>query len=451
MLERITSIEVVMKVLFKSVGVLIGLTFILFGNLIAQEDEETSESRPVHVLELDGVINPVSSQFIREALQDAQNQGAECFVIQLDTPGGLMDSMRDIIKDILSARIPVIVYVHPSGSRAASAGVFISYAAHIVAMTPGTNMGAAHPVTIGQTDSSSAMMEKVTNDAAAYIRSLAEKRNRNVEWGEKAVRESVSITEKEALELGVIDYIVPTLDSLLKVVNGKEVEVGDQNYVLHTENAEIVTIRMNWRFRLLDRISDPNIAYILMLLGMYGIIFELSNPGSILPGIVGVIFLILAFFAMQTLPINYAGLMLIIFAIILFLLEIKIASYGLLSIGGVISMLLGSLMLFDSPEPFFKVSLGVILPAVIFTAAFFMFAVGLALKAQKRKPVSGAQAIIGEVGVAVDRLNLEGQIKVHGEFWNALSDSPIKAKEKVKVKEVLDGLVLKVEPLKKSN
>ncbi|MCH8126264.1 nodulation protein NfeD [candidate division KSB1 bacterium] len=411
----------------------------------------TQDKRPVYVLELNGVINPVSAKFIHEALDQAQEDGAECFIIQMDTPGGLMESMRTIIKDILASRIPVIVYVNPSGSRAASAGVFICYSAHIVAMTPGTNIGAAHPVTIGQTDSTSAIMEKVTNDAAAYIRSLAEKRNRNVEWGEKAVRESVSITEKEALELNVIDYIVPTLDSLLSVIDGKEVDMDDQKYILHTENAEIITIRMNWRFRILDKISDPNIAYILMLLGMYGIIFELSNPGSVLPGIVGVIFLILAFFAMQTLPLNYAGLMLIIFAIILFLLEIKVVSYGLLSIGGVISMLLGSLMLFDSPEPFFKVSLSVILPAVILTAAFFLFAIGFGLKAQKQKPVSGAEGIIGEVGVAIEKINPEGRIKVHGEFWNAVAESPIKPKEKVKVCAVLDGLMLKVEPLKKSD
>lgn len=411
----------------------------------------TQDKRPVYVLELNGVINPVSAKFIHEALDQAQEDGAECFIIQMDTPGGLMESMRTIIKDILASRIPVIVYVNPSGSRAASAGVFICYSAHIVAMTPGTNIGAAHPVTIGQTDSTSAIMEKVTNDAAAYIRSLAEKRNRNVEWGEKAVRESVSITEKEALELNVIDYIVPTLDSLLSVIDGKEVDMDDQKYILHTENAEIITIRMNWRFRILDKISDPNIAYILMLLGMYGIIFELSNPGSVLPGIVGVIFLILAFFAMQTLPLNYAGLMLIIFAIILFLLEIKVVSYGLLSIGGVISMLLGSLMLFDSPEPFFKVSLSVILPAVILTAAFFLFAIGFGLKAQKQKPVSGAEGIIGEVGVAIEKISPEGRIKVHGEFWNAVAESPIKPKEKVKVCAVLDGLMLKVEPLKKSD
>ncbi|MEE9169923.1 MAG: nodulation protein NfeD [bacterium] len=410
----------------------------------------TQTDRPVHVLELDGVINPVALQFISESLDKAEEEGAECFIIQMDTPGGLMESMRGIIKDILASRIPVIVYVHPSGSRAASAGVFIAYSAHVAAMTPGTNIGAAHPVTLGgQADSSSAMMEKVTNDAAAYIRSLAEKRNRNIEWAEQAVRESVSITESEALELGVIDYVVPTLDSLLSVLDGKEIDLDDQTYVLHTKDAEIITVAMNWRFRILDKISDPNIAYILMLLGIYGVIFELSNPGSILPGIIGVIFLILAFFAMQTLPINYAGVMLILFALVLFLLEIKVPSFGLLTIGGVVSMLLGSLMLFDSPEPFFKLSLSVILPAVGATAAFFLFAIGMALRAQRKKPKSGAEGIIGEKGVAIEKLNPEGRVKVHGEIWNAMSDTPIKPREKVKVSEVLEGLMLKVEPLEK--
>ncbi len=405
----------------------------------------------VHVLKLNGVINPVSAKFIIESLTTAQEQGAECFVIELDTPGGLMESMRQIIKEILAAKIPVVVYVYPSGSRAASAGVFITYAAHIAAMTPGTNIGAAHPVTIGgQADTSSTMMDKITNDAAAYIRTLAEKRHRNVEWAEKAVRESVSITEKEALKLKVIDLIAPTLDSLLTLLDGKEIEIDDKPVVLHTQDAKIVTIEMNWRFRILDRISDPNIAYILLLLGIYGIFFELSNPGAILPGIVGVIFLILAFFAMQTLPINYAGLLLILFAIVLFLLEIKITSYGLLSIGGVISMILGSLMLFETPEPFFRVSLSVIIPAVLTTLAFFLFAVGLGLRAQQRKPTTGAQGIVGEIGMAIERLAPEGQIKIHGEIWRATTDQPIDANQKVVVKRVLNGLVLEVELYPKS-
>jgi membrane-bound serine protease (ClpP class) len=413
---------------------------------------EGTEARPVvHVVKVEGVINPVSADFVVKSLKEAQEAGAECLVIQLDTPGGLMESMRQIIKEILNSTIPVVVYVHPSGSRAASAGVFIAYAAHIAAMTPGTNIGAAHPVTIGASqDTANTMMEKVTNDAAAYIRSLAEKRGRNVDWAEKAVRESVSITEKEALELNVIDYIAPTLDSLLAMIDGREVDLDGKKKVLHTRNARIVMIEMSWRYRILDRISDPNIAYILLLLGIYGIIFELSNPGAILPGVVGVIFLILAFFAMQTLPINWAGLLLILFALVLFILEIKITSYGLLTIGGIVSMLLGSLMLFETPEPLFRVSLAVIIPAVVATAAFFLFAVGLGLRAQRRKPTTGAQGIVGEVGVAIDRLDPEGQIKIHGEIWKATCDSRVKPGDKVVVREVLDGLVLRVEPVQTS-
>ena len=402
----------------------------------------------VYVLKLDGVINPVSAKFITESLGNAEEQGAECFIIEMDTPGGLMESMRQIIKRILSSTVPVVVYVYPSGARAASAGVFITYSAHIAAMTPGTNIGAAHPVTMGgQPDTSNTMMEKITNDAAAFIRSLAEKRGRNVQWAEKAVRQSVSITESEALKLGVIDYVAPTLDSLLTLIDGRTVDLDGRKKVLHTKGAAVVTIEMNWRYRILDRISDPNIAYILLLLGIYGIIFELSNPGSILPGVVGFIFLVLAFFAMQTLPINYAGLLLILFAIVLFILEIKITSYGLLTIGGVISMVLGSLMLFESPEPFFRVSLSVIVPAVLGTLLFFLFAVGLGLKAQRRKPTTGAQGIIGETGVTIGKIDPEGQIKIHGEIWRATADSPIRAGQKVIVRDVLDGLVLKIEPV----
>ena len=425
------------------------LPFIFFWGLIFIP-QITFAGPQVHVLKLDGIINPVSAKFITESLNRAQEDGASCFVIELDTPGGLMESMRRINKEILASRIPVIVYVHPSGSRAASAGVFISYAAHLVAMTPGTNIGSAHPVTIGgQADTSSTMMEKITNDAVASIRSLADKRKRNAEWAEKAVRESVNITETEALELNVIDYIAPNLDSLLIMIDGREIDMDGKNYILETKNAEITFVEMNWRFRILDRISDPNIAYIFLLLGIYGIFFELSNPGAILPGVVGVIFLILAFFSMQTLPINYAGLLLILFALILFLLEIKITSYGLLSVGGIVSMVLGSLMLFDSPEPFFRVSLSVIIPAVLTTLAFFLFAIGFALKAQRRKPTTGQQGIVGEVGITIEKIDTEGRIKIHGEIWRATSDVVINRNKKVIVRNVLDGLVLFVEPYQK--
>ena len=421
------------------------LMFLSFGIIYNPGDVLAAPS--VYVLKLDGIINPVSAKFISESLEDALDAGANCFIIELDTPGGLMESMHIIIKEILASPIPVIVYVHPSGARAASAGVFISYAAHLAAMTPGTRIGAAHPVALGgQADTTSAMMDKITNDAAANIRSLAETRNRNGEWAEQAVRESVSVTEKEALDLNVIDYIAPTLDSLLILIDGKEIKINEKNYVLDTRDATVIIVEMNWRFRVLDQISNPNYAYILMLVGMMGIYFELSNPGSILPGVVGVISLILAFFAMHTLPINYAGLLLIVFSFVLFLLEVKIVSYGLLSLGGVISMFLGSLMLFDSPFPFLKVSLSVIIVAVLTTLAFFIFVVGFALKAQLKKPTTGIQGIIGEVGVVFEKIDPEGRIKVHGEIWQAKSQTSIKLKEKVIVLQLLDGLILLVEP-----
>ncbi|MCD6165591.1 nodulation protein NfeD [bacterium] len=414
--------------------------------LIGVQFADSLAAQPVEVIKIDGIINPVSAKFIIESLEQAEAENAVCLIIELDTPGGLMTSMRQIVKKILTAKIPVVVYVFPSGSRAGSAGVFITLAAHIAAMAPGTNIGAAHPVTLGGArDTSSTMTEKITNDAAAFIKTIAEKRHRNTKWAEQAVRKSVSITEKEALKANVIDLVVPTVDSLLQALDGRKVELDGKQVTLRTKNAPVIFHQMNLRYRILDKISDPNIAYILLLLGLYGIIFELQNPGAILPGVAGVIFLILAFFAMQTLPINWAGLLLIIFAIVLFILEIKIVSYGLLTLGGIVSMVLGSLMLFESPYPFLKVSLSVIIPAVITTVLFFLLAIGLGIRAQWRKPATGKEGIIGEVGVALTRIYDGGQVKIHGEIWKATAEKPIKKGRKVKVVAV-EGLCLKVQP-----
>ncbi len=419
-----------------------------------------AESQPVVlVIQVKGVINPVSAKFIVESIDRAEEMKAQCLVIELDTPGGLMTSMRQIIERFLNTDVPVVVYVYPKGGRAASAGVFITYAAHIAAMAPSTNIGAAHPVTIGggapgapaDTSGKSTMMEKVTNDAVAYIKTIADKRHRNVEWAEKAVRQSVSITEKEALKLHVIDLIAPSLDSLLTEIDGRKVDLDGRTVVLRTAHARIVREKMSWRDRLLDKLSDPNIAYIFLLLGMYGLIFELSNPGAILPGVVGVIFLILAFFAMQTLPINYAGLALIIFGIILFIVEIKIPSYGLLTIGGIISMFLGSLMLVESPYPFLRVSLAVIIPGVLVTALFFIFAVGVGLKAQTRKPATGSEGLVGETGQAFTEIGPKGgKALVHGEIWNAVSEKPIHKGREIQVERV-DRLRLFVREMNKSS
>ena len=396
-----------------------------------------AQERLVHQINVDGVINPVSAEYISDAIDRAQEAGAELLVIQLDTPGGLAKSMHDIVKKILASEVPVAVFVAPSGSRAASAGVFITMAAHIAAMAPGTNIGSAHPVTVtGQQDTSDVMMEKVINDAVASIKSVSEKRGRNAEWAEKAVRESANITEREALKEHVIDYVVPTVDSLLSVIDGKEVEVLSGKKILKTRGARIEVFNMNFRQHFLDILSDPNILYILFLLGISGLGLELYNPGSILPGVVGGICMILFLFSVQTIPVNFAGVLLIIFAAVLFLLEVKIPSYGILSIGGVISLIVGSIMLIDSPLPFLQISWKVILGATITFSAFFLFAVGMAVRTHRKKPTTGKEGLIGEPGVAIDELNPEGMVEVHGEIWKAVAEKRIKPGQTVIVTAV---------------
>jgi len=399
-------------------------------------------SADIIALKTEGVVNPVMAEYILKNIDDAEKQKAEALVIELDTPGGLDTSMRSIVKRITASEVPVIVYVSPSGARAASAGVFITMSAHIAAMAPGTNMGAAHPVSVGD-KMDKTMSEKATNDAAAYIRSIAKKRGRNAEWAEKAVRKSVSITETEALKLKVIDLVSPDLKTLLESVNNRVVETSSGKHILKTKDVKVVYREMGLRHKILDFISDPNVSYLLMLLGFYGIFFEMTNPGSIFPGVFGAIALILAFYSFQTLPVNYAGLLLIILAIIMFILEINITSYGVLSIGGIIAMLIGSLMLFDSPLPFFKLSLKVILPGVILTALFFFVTIRLAVKAYRRKPSTGAEGLVGLEGTAKTDIYKEGTVFVHGELWKAWSDEPIKSGENVVVEKV-EHLRLKV-------
>ncbi len=394
------------------------------------------------VITVQGVINPVSSEYIEKSIEEANEQGMEALVIELDTPGGLDTSMRSIIKVINVSEVPVVVYVAPSGARAASAGVFITMAAHIAAMAPGTNIGAAHPVGIGG-KMDKTMVEKVTNDAVAYIKSIAERRGRNVKWAEDAVRKSVSVTAREALKLGVIDLVTKDLEGLLDGIDGMKVKTPAGEKVLHTRGASVVRKEMGLRLKILALISNPNIAYILMLLGFYGLFFEFTNPGSIFPGVVGGICLILAFYAFQTLPVNYAGLLLIILAVILFILEVKITSGGILTIGGIISMIIGSIMLFESPGPFLELSIYLIVPAVLITAFFFSVTVGLAVKAWKRKPVTGVEGLTGLEGVAHTDVFKDGMVLVHGEYWRAYSDEPIKKGERVIVESV-SGLRIKV-------
>jgi len=407
----------------------------------------SEEKAPVFFAEVDGIINPATAKFIIESIDQAVQQGGQCLIIQLDTPGGLMDSMRNIVKKILASPIPIIVYVAPGGARAASAGVFITMSAHVAVMAPGTHIGAAHPVTLGaEGKESKTMSEKIVNDTVSYVKTIAKTRGKNVDWAEKAVRKSVSITEEEALKLNVIDMISPNLQDLLTKIDGRVVKFNGVTRTLLTKGVQPQFMRMSWRYRLLDTISNPSIAYILLMLGIYGIFFELSTPGAILPGVVGGIFLILAFYALQMLPINFAGLALILFAIILFIAEIKVVSHGLLAVGGVISLFLGSLMLIESPTEYMRISLSVIIPAVLVSAAFFTFAVTKAIKARLTKPTTGMEGLIGEIGTVSTPIALEGKVAIHGEFWNAISDQRIEAGEKVQAIGVVN-LKLKVKKI----
>ncbi len=402
----------------------------------------------VRVITIDGTINPASAEFLHSEIQRASEEGAECLVVRLNTPGGLLKSTRVMVSDILDSPLPVVIYVAPGGSQAASAGVFITLAAHIAAMAPGTNIGAAHPVTTGE-QMDSIMMMKVTNDAAAFIRTISEKRHRNVAWAEDAVRKSVSLTETEALQKKVIDTIATSVDDLLRKIDGKQVQVSNGTRILATKDARIDVYEKTFQEKFLDILSDPNIAYIFMMLGIYGLLFELYNPGAILPGIIGVIGLILAFYSLHTLPINYAGLALILFGIILFVLELKITSHGFLTAGGITSLILGSVMLFQTSSALDMLSLSweVIAIAAAFSAIFFIFAIGMGIRAQRRKPTTGVQGLLGSVGQAITDLDPDGQVKIHGEIWNATAvQPPIKRGDKVIVEQV-ENLTIKVRSL----
>lgn len=403
-------------------------------------------SQTVVSIDINGSINPSSAEYIHNSIQKAEAEKAECLLIHLSTPGGLLNSTREIVSDFFKSTVPIVVYVSPSGTHAGSAGVFITMAANVAAMAPGTNIGAAHPVYL-QGSPDSIMNLKGTNDAAAFIRTIAEKRHRNVQWAEESVRKSVAITDEEAIQANVIDYIANDDRELLIQMDGKKMEVFGGTKILNTKNASIQGNQMGFFQKVLDKLSDPNISYMLMMLGFFGLLFELFNPGAIFPGIVGVICLVLAFYTMSSMPVNYAGLSLIIFGIILFLLEIKIISHGLLTIGGIISVLLGSMFLFrESPtEDIVSVSWAVIFATTAATALFFLFVIGFGLKAQRLKPVTGMETLIGKKGDVINLLNPTGMIHVNGEMWNATSLSGIiNAGENIIVKEI-KNLTLYVE------
>jgi len=396
----------------------------------------------IYIVKVADAISPGIAEFIDNSIARAEKEEAACVIIELDTPGGLAESMRIIVQNILGSTVPVVVYVYPSGARAASAGVMITMAADVAAMAPGTNIGAAHPVGAGGKDIGGTMSEKVLNDMVAQAKSVAQKRGRNQKWVEQAIRESVSITDTEALKENVIDLIAKNTDDLIRQLNGREIPGKG---VLHLDNASKVIINPGVRTQILKTISNPNIAYILLMIGLAGLYFELSHPGAIFPGVIGGISLVLAFFALQTLPVNYAGILLIILAIIFFIMEMKISSYGLLSVAGFISLLLGSLMLFKGTGPESKLSLTVLLPTLILISAFFTFVAGLVFRAQISKPRTGGAGLVGEIGVVKKALTPEGKVFVHGELWQAKAKNEIGENIKVRVVNV-QNLVLEVEP-----
>jgi membrane-bound serine protease (ClpP class) len=401
-------------------------------------------------ISIQSAIQPATAGFFERSLKWAIKEGLVCLVLELDTPGGLDTSMRQMIKAMLNSSVPVVVYVSPAGSRAASAGTFLTVAAHIAAMAPGTNIGAAHPVSIGgglgggEQKPDTTMMAKVTNDAVAYVRSLAERRGRNADWAEEAVRQSVSISAQEALDLDVIDLIAASAQELLAAIDGREVEVAGRTQTLRTKEATILRKEMNLRDQILGTIANPNIAYLLLLLGGLGIFFEFSHPGTLFPGIVGALCLLLAFFGLQMLPVRAAGIMLIVLAVILFILEIKVTSYGALSIGGVAALLFGSLMLFERGPTGVDLSLGVVFPTVAVVAALFIFGAVMAIRAHRHRTVTGREGLVGEIGEAAGELTPRGRVFVHGEIWNARSATPVGQGQRVRVIKV-QGMELTVE------
>lgn len=446
-----------------------------------------SSSSVVNVVKIeDYVINPVVSEYLSNAIERSEKEGAQCLVIELDTPGGLLTTTRNIVKEIMNADVPIVVYVAPSGARAGSAGVFITLSSHIAAMAPSTNIGAAHPVNLGEkrpgtkddsmkrifdrfipskekeaekkktpeaaegkkVKETTPMEDKILNDTVAWVRGIAQQRGRNEEWAVRSVVESISSDAREALEKGVVDYVCSDLNELLNLIDGRKVVLPDREVVLSTQQVQVVQIPMTKRQSILNVLSNPNIAYILMLLGFYGLLYEITNPGFGVPGIAGLICLVVAFYSLQTLPVNYAGLILIILALVLFVAEAMVTSFGLLALAGVISMFLGSLMLIDSPASFMRISLRYILPVVLVTAGLTVFLVSMVVRAHRKQVKTGLEGLVGEEGRAETKLSpkKEGTVYLHGEIWTAESDQNVDKGDKIRVKEVR-GMKLLVEKI----
>ncbi|MBD3415437.1 MAG: nodulation protein NfeD [Candidatus Aminicenantes bacterium] len=401
---------------------------------------------------VDAPIHPVTSEYIVKSIQKAEAEKASLLIMKLNTPGGLDSSMREIIETILNSQVPFVTYVSPSGARAASAGFFIGVASDIFVMAPGTNTGAAHPVGISMTGQSmdETMAEKVTHDAASYIKSIAEKRQRNLSMAEDAVRKSLSYTEQEAYQGDLIDLIAKDESEIIQYLNGKTIQRFDGTEMTFAlEGEEVISLPMSPRQKFLLTISNPNLAYILLMLGLLGLYFELSNPGAILPGVIGGICLLLAIFSFQILPINYVGLLLIFLAIGLFILEIKIQSYGILSVGGVIAMLIGSIMLINAPIPELRPSLNFIIPVALGLSLIFIFLIIITIRAHTKKIHTGKEGLVGDIGTASTRLNPEGKVFVSGEIWDAEASEDIPKGSQVEIIEVLNNLKLKVKQTKK--
>ncbi len=396
---------------------------------------------------VDAPIHPITSEYIQKSLEKADRENASLIIISLNTPGGLDTSMREIIEKILSTETPVVAFVSPSGARAASAGFFIGVACDLFVMAPGTNTGAAHPVGVSITGQQmdETMADKVTHDAASYIKSISEKRGRNAKMAEDAVRKSLSYTEKEALEGGLIDLIAKDEQEIIDFFHNKTIQKFDgEERILDLQDEEVVDLPMTARQKFLLTISNPNLAYILLMLGLLGLYFEFSNPGAILPGVLGGLCLLVAIFSFQILPINYVGLILILLSIGLFILEIKVQSYGILSVGGILAMVIGSIMLIDAPIPELRPSLKFIIPVAIGLSLIFLFLIILAVRVHMRKALTGKEGLVGNIGVARTELNPEGKVFVHGEIWDAEAEQDIPEGTKVKVSEVLENLKIKV-------
>lgn len=407
------------------------------------------EAATVLRIRVDGVIAPASARYIQRAIREAEEANAAALLVELDTPGGLLKSMDDITKAILNARVPVIVYISPKGARAASAGVFVTYAAHVAAMAPTTHLGAAHPVSVGQGGQQDpTMMEKITNDAVANIRAIARRRGRNADWAEKAVRESVSIDDEEAVRLGVVDLVAEDVRDLLVKIDGREVETDAGPVRLATGQAVVRTIGMDSSEHLLDQLSDPNVGLVLMTIAIYGIIFELGNPGAILPGVVGAIALILALASFAILQVNVAGLALIALSVLFFIADIKVPTHGVLTIGGILAFLFGALLLTERQLPFLQVSARLAVFMALLTGAFFLFAVGAGVRAQRTKVRSGREGLIGAAGVARTDLTPGGMVYVQGEMWTAEAEGAAAIRQGDRVTVVgVEGLRVRVRPL----